>query len=185
MLALIFACSYCAGDKLNAVDTPGKSEDCRYKLRVRLDPLNPKQSENGQYCIAGKTTLKYDENHDCVDRNEPNASKKDETSSLSPWSHDKPGWKEEPVHEEFQGGPGEREKKLVQPWFSTVWTGKVDYADFYSFGNVYNNLCSDASDDVEWSIGALRNFSLFSCNRGWLNSQVKYWPDVCPREDNE
>ena len=142
------------------MDTPGKSEDCRYKLRVRLDPL---ESVNGHYCIAGKTTLKYDENYNCVHHIAMKAP--DEESSLSPWSHKEPGWNEEPVHEQFQGGPGEREKKLVQPWFSTVWTGKVDYADFYSIGNVYNNLCSDASDDVEWSIGALRNFSLSSCPR--------------------
>lgn len=138
-----FAWSLRAGDKMQAVDTPGKSEDFQYKLRVRLDPLC---EDNGNYCITGKTTLKYDKFHDCIDGDAIQKA----TASGAQWSHDKPVWNEEPVPEQFQGGPGERSKKLVKPWFSTVWTGMVDYQDTYSIGNVYNNVCSDASDDVEW-----------------------------------
>jgi hypothetical protein len=198
---------------MNAVDTPGKSEDHQYMLRVRIDPLNKDEdkTKDGKY-IEGKTMIKYDENHDCMDHiaslesGSGTVSKDHRGSMIHPfslddsnsapkkglakeeemqWSHDTPGWNEVPVPAEWQGGKNERDQPLVQPWFSTVWTGQVDFADVYSLGNVYNNLCSDASDDVEWSIGAFRNFSLFSCNRGWANSHVKYWPDICPREGND
>ena len=56
---------------------------------------------------------------------------------------------------------------LVQPWFCTEWQGIVDFKDIYSLGNTFDNLCSDASDDVEWSVGALRNFVVVAYKRPW------------------
>jgi hypothetical protein len=63
------------------------------------------------------------------------------------------------------------------PWFHSTWIGLVAMKDFYSLGNVYNNLCSDASDTVEWSIGALRNFRLYKLDKVWLKQRVKTWPN--------
>ena len=81
--------------------------------------------------------------------------------------------------------PGEKSGELIQPWCCTEWTAVVDFKDFYSLGNVYNNVCSDASDDVEWSIGPLRNFKLFSLQRSWLHQHVKLWEDNMPLFEDE
>jgi hypothetical protein len=75
------------------------------------------------------------------------------------------------------------DRKLSKPWLAAEWVGLVDMEDIYSIGNVYNNLCSDASDDVEWSIGALRNVRIFVVKTIFLNSRVKFWPDSTGRMD--
>lgn len=72
----------------------------------------------------------------------------------------------------------------TQPWFCTEWTGIVDFQDFYCIGNVYDNLCTDALDEVEFSIGALRNITIFSCKRPWLHAVVRQWPSTCNRDSD-
>ena len=136
---------------LSSKDT-GAFDDELYKFSVRIDPLN---GETGD--VEDVAPLHYDQGQFYPSKSGLGLAGADfwklQTQKVTPDAN------------------GDR-----QPWCKTNWSEQIDLTDIYSLGNVYNNVCSDATDDVEWSIGALRNFRLFALQSNWLQ-QLKGWPD--------
>ena len=58
----------------------------------------------------------------------------------------------------------------ITPMHCNEWIGMVDFKDIYSLGNVYDNVCSDAGNDVQWTFGPLRAFEIFGLDRVWMNA---------------
>lgn len=60
----------------------------------------------------------------------------------------------------------------LKPWAIFGTSLVVDFKDIYSLGNTFDNQCSDATDDIEWSLGPLRNFELFGINKRWASGSA-------------
>ena len=70
-----------------------------------------------------------------------------------------------------------------EPKYQFAWEGMVDLKDVYSLGNVFDNVCSDAADDIEWSLGPLRNFEIFGLHRGWMTAGCFQFPMTADKWD--
>ena len=70
------------------------------------------------------------------------------------------------------------EQKQLQPEYQFSWTGPANMHDVYTLGNVFNNLCSDAPDNIHWGLGAVRNVFIFALHRGWTHGGGNHeWED--------
>eukprot|EP01046_Picozoa_sp_COSAG06_P044376 COSAG06_NODE_5969_length_3178_cov_21.326405_1_plen_199_part_10 len=74
----------------------------------------------------------------------------------------------EHVRESIKAHP----KGYLTPWAVFSTSMAIDFKDIYSLGNTFDNQCSDATDDIEWSLGPLRNFELYGLNKRWVSGSV-------------
>jgi Ca2+-binding EF-hand superfamily protein len=198
------------GDEM-APESPG-SADHLYKIRVRIDPIGSSDtwdatSDDPEYHrndMDDSQDPTLDPQDPTLDPQDPTLEtkysprtqdrlKKLEQYAAKPRSAGKTTWHDygntmlEYNQGAYMGEVPKTEKNsewLVQPWFCTEWQGIVDFKDIYSLGNTFDNLCSDASDDVEWSVGALRNFVVVAYKRPWYNKEVYVWPQQCNRDED-
>ena len=152
----------------------GGLEDDSFTLNVRLDPIDKETQEIIDSTHPEHESLHYDDGGRYA-ASELQKARWEEGCSRK-WQQHSPeedqkgidaAVAEYEVRRQQNRMNNKRRKKLLesripphsQPWFYTTWVGLVDLKDVYSIGNVYNNLCSDASDDVS----ASPTF-LFSCD---------------------
>eukprot|EP01046_Picozoa_sp_COSAG06_P028761 COSAG06_NODE_2616_length_6576_cov_9.041686_1_plen_2031_part_00 len=137
------------------------SDERLMKLRVRIDPLDhetreivkrekPTYDKQGTYIPGAKMTkLWFDGPAEGLVNRPRNAISKKERSQLL----------------------------RIEPWVITEWQGEVDFQDIYCIGNVFDNICCDASINLTWSIGAICNFRIYEVQKAWLRTELQAWPD--------
>eukprot|EP01052_Picozoa_sp_SAG31_P015846 SAG31_NODE_1030_length_10250_cov_2.791942_5_plen_1292_part_00 len=53
-----------------------------------------------------------------------------------------------------------RDEQITSFVYEHEWQGHINFSDCYTLGNVYDEVCGRAHEDLNWSIGRLRNFRL-------------------------
>jgi hypothetical protein len=157
------------GEKLITVSTTEE----QLVLRVRVDPLNhdtreiepdedsaPMYDEDGQYIVDDATKERWSDGRPSaklINRPAPKRSKKQHQAS---------------------------QQNAIKPWFQTSWTGPGKLVDVYGIGNVFDHVCTDASGQFNWNLGAMCNIKVFAMQRMWLRENVYMWPNIVPDNRN-